>query len=205
MLNITDHATQLLLRIAAASGRLSLGTLESPQSLAGRAPALAAQLPIDQWWLCANVPAGMFRVAERSPLRHLGKVVRGDAGTQYVVLAQQAGPWQNRLVLQLAGKQMREYVSSACEKGFVLSLGLEGGDESLVIPDCRYAQDLVGTEVPVPTAPGELCAIAREACRVAVAMLSPEAVREPGLEPARSVCVSLVASSDVVEQTSRKE
>ena len=199
MLNVADHAAYLLTQLAAASGKLSFATLLSPKDFAERAQRPEVTVPQDQWWLCANVPSSMFRLARKSPLRHMGKVVRGDVGTVYVVLAQQAGDWQNRLVLQLAGHQMQEYLSASYDRGFVLSLGHEERDESLVVPDCRYLQPFVGAELKLANEPSDVYAIAREAMRVAAAMLQPDAVTADDLEAVRHVCVSLVVSKDLSE------
>lgn len=142
MLNVAHHATHLLMQVAVASGKVSFATLQSPSEHAELSRGRAVGLPIDQWWLSANVPAEMFRLAENGALRHLGEFVVGDAGTVYAVLAQQVGPWQHRFVLQVFGKQMREYLSAAYETGFVLSLGHQGQDECLVVPDCTYLHSL---------------------------------------------------------------
>lgn len=204
MLNVADHATQLLTQLAVASGKLSFATLLSPQDFAARAHGRDVRVPRDQWWLCANVPSSMFRLADKTPLRHLGKIVMGDLGTVYVVLAQQAGHWQNRFVLQLAGHQMQEYLSASYDRGFVLSLGHEERDESLVVPDCRYLEPLVGGELKVANETSDVQAIAREAIRVATAMLQPDAITADGLEAVHHVCVSLVVSEDLVERTVAK-
>jgi hypothetical protein len=203
MLNIADHATQLLMQLAMASGKLSFGSLQRPSEVAAHAKHRASGLPTDQWWLCANVPTAMFRTAEGTSLCHLGKLVRGPTGTLYAILAQQAGPWQHRFVLQLVGQQMREYLRAACDRGFILSLAHHGGEESLVVPDCKYLQHVISGEVVACGCP-DWKAVAREACEVAVAMLNPQAVTERCLEAVGNVCVSMVASSDVYERTTRQ-
>jgi hypothetical protein len=202
MVNIADRATHLLMQLAMASGKLSFATLLSPSESAASAQRAGMGQAKDQWWLCANVPSAMFKVADSCRLRHLGKLVRGDAGTLYAVLAQQAGSWQHRFVLQLVGRQMRDYLTAATEKGFVLSLGREGHQESLVVPDCRYLQHLVNGEAVAQSCP-DWKSIAREACGVATAMLNPQTVAEPCLDPARHVCVSLAVSADVAQRATQ--
>lgn len=201
MQNVADQATELFMHLALASGKVTFATLHRASEVAARAKQHAAGLAKDQWWLRTYVPEGMFRCAEKETLRHLGKLVRGNAGTLYAVLAQQAGPWQHRFVLQLVGDQMRQYLQEASRHGFVLSLGHE--EESLIVPDCRYLANLVSETCVVAQSAEDLRAIGREACQVAVAMMACEAVAEPTLMPVRDVCVSIVVSAEVLDRTAR--
>jgi hypothetical protein len=150
----------------------------------------------------------MFAAAETLPLRHLGKVVVTDQGTRYLVLAQQAGAWQHRFLLQVAGRQVLDFLAVSAQAGFDLSLGLAGGDESLLVQDCRFVQPLVGDIDPRGDAAADKMsahALRQEACLLAASLLSPAEVTVEELPVPQHVCVTIVASRELVDAVLKRD
>jgi hypothetical protein len=203
MLNVTDYGIRLLLELAVAADKLCFGSLMSPAHAAREVQGRGMRAPANGWWLCGTLHPAMFGVAQCTPLRHLGKAIVTDAGTTYLVLAQQAPGWQHRFVLQLVGEQMLDYVQAVRRGACELSLGHAHRDESLLVTGCDYLQPLLANGVHVARVPEDLVSLARETCHVAAAMLNPSAIADDALEPVQRVCVSLVASKDVLQNTVR--
>jgi hypothetical protein len=201
MLNVSECGTRLLLELAIAADKLCFGSLMSPAQAAEEVRGRGMTAPSNNWWLCGTLHPAMFCAAECTALRHLGKSFVTVAGTTYVVLAQQAPGWQHRFVLQLVGEQMRDYVEAVRHGACELSLGHAHRDESLLVTGCDYLQPLLASDVHVARVPGDLVRLARETCHVAAAMLNPSAISADALEPVQRVCVSLVASAEVLQCT----
>lgn len=106
MLNVADYGAKLLSELALATDKLSMGLLMDPGQVARTASPLQPEGVSGRWWVCGSLHPRMFAAAQKEPLRHLGKVITTRAGTRYLVLAQQVGEWQHRLMLQLAGRQV---------------------------------------------------------------------------------------------------
>lgn len=113
MLHIAEYGAKLLSHIAVAADKLSLGVLMDPPEVVRTVGPRYPDAVGSRWWVCGNVHRTMFAAAQTTPLHHLGKVIVTPQGTKYLVLAQQAGRWQHRLMLQLAGRQMKDFLSTS--------------------------------------------------------------------------------------------
>ncbi|GAB3766231.1 hypothetical protein GCM10028796_25130 [Ramlibacter monticola] len=200
MLQIADYGAKLLSHIAIAADKLSLGLLMDPEEVVRTVAPRYPDAVSNRWWVCGNLHRGMFAAAQAAPLRHLGKVILTPQGTKYLVLAQQAGAWQHRLMLQLAGRQMRDFLAASLDIGFELSLGCAGEEEGLLVQDCRFVSALLGEmdlqRETVPRMSPHL--LRKEACMVASSLLSPSEVCVEELQVPHHVCVSIVASDELV-------
>lgn len=207
MLDIAEYAARLLTHVAIAADKLSLGVLMDPAEVARTVTPHQHQAASGRWWLCGNLHPQMFAAAAKQPLNHLGKVIVTGQGTRYLVLAQQVGAWQHRLLLQVAGRQVRDFLACSLSAGFELSLGLTGGSESLLVQDCRFVAPLLGRvdlrAEGTPQMPPHR--LRREACTVASALLCPREVTVPQLPAPEHVCVSIVASCELVQAVMDEE
>src|SRR5690606_15511276 len=131
-----------------------------------------------RWWLRGSLHPRMLAAARKEPLRHLGKVISTPSGTHYLVLGQQVGAWQHRLLLQVAGRQVVDFLQESSQVGFDLSLGPATADESLLVSDCRFVSAML-SELELTSA-GALgrCPnrLRQEACEVAMRLLNPDEV-----------------------------
>jgi hypothetical protein len=207
MVHIVEYGAQLVSHIAMAADRLSLGVLMDPAEVERTASAQHCNADSGRWWLCGNMQRRMFEAAQTLPLRHLGKVVVTDQGTKYIVLAQQVGAWQHRVLLQVAGRQVMDFLAASIDAGFDLSLGLTGGDESLLVQDCRFVRSLVGEidargDAAKTMSPHRL---RQEACLLAASLLSPSEVTVPELPVPQHVCVTIVASEELVSAVMKQD
>lgn len=200
MLNVADYGAMLLSELALATDKLSMGLLMDPAQAARTVSPLQPEAVSGRWWVCGSLHPRMFAAGQQEPLRHLGKVITTQAGTRYLVLAQQVGEWQHRLMLQVAGRQIADFVKDSLDGGFDLSLGLAGGDESLLVAECRFVAAMLGGLDLNGAAKPPLSAhqLRQEACRVAVTLLAPGEVTVEELPAPRHICVSMVASSELV-------
>lgn len=200
MSHIAEYGAKLLSHLAVAADKLSLGLLMAPEEVARTVAHHQPDAVSGRWWLCGNMHRRMFSAAQQQPLRHLGRCIVTAEGTRYLVLAQQTGTWQHRLLLQVAGQQVTDFLAASVLAGFDLSLGLTGGDESLLVVDCRFVQPLLGSFDAQGCAIPRLSAhrLRQEACRVATDLLSPSAVTVNELPVPDQVCVSIVASCELV-------
>jgi hypothetical protein len=208
MMHIAEYRAQLLSEMALAANKLSLGILMDPAEVARTIPPKHNAADSGRWWLCGNMHRAMFAAAQKHPVRHLGKVIVTAEGTKYLVLAQQACEWQHRVLLQVAGRQVLDFLGASLEEGFDLSLGLTGGDESLLVQDCRFVKSLVGDIALRDESGGKNISAHRlrqEACMVAVTLLSPAAVTVAELPLPEHVCVSIVASSELVAAVMKED
>lgn len=202
MFHIVEYGAQLLCHIALADERLSLGVLMDPAEVQRTARAHHCNADSGRWWLCGNMHRRMFEAAQTLPLRHLGKVIVTGQGTRYIILAQQVGAWQHRILLQVAGRQVLDFLAAGAQAGFDLSLGLAGGDESLLVQDCKFVPSLVGEADERGDAVAEKMSphkLREEACLLAASLLSPAEVTVEELPMPRHVCVTIVASSELVD------
>ncbi len=207
MFHIAEYGAQVVSHIAMAADRLSLGVLMDPAEVARTVRAHNCDADSGLWWLCGNMHPRMFAAARTLPLRHLGKVIVTDQGTKYLVLAQQAGAWQHRFLLQVAGRQVLDFLAVSVEAGFDLSLGLTGGDESLLVQDCRFVRSLVG-EIDVRGDAAKNMSphrLRQEACMLASSLLSPAEVTVEELPVPQHVCVTIVASTELVSAVTKQD
>lgn len=200
MLHIAEYGAQLISHMAMADDRLSLGVLMDPAEVARTVRVHHCDADNGRWWLCGSMHRRMFAAAQTIPLRHLGKVIVTDQGTKYLVLAQQVGAWQHRVLLQVAGRQVLDFLDVSIDAGFDLSLGLTGGDESLLVQDCRFVRSLVGRNEARGDAARKMSPhrLRKEACMLATNLLSPAEVTVEELSVPQHVCVTIVASSELV-------
>lgn len=115
---------KLLSHVAVAADKLSLGLLMEPEEVARTVAPHQPDAVSGRWWLCGNMHRRMFSAAQQQPLRHLGKCIVTAEGTRYLVIAQQTGTWQHRLLLQVAGQQVTDFLAASVLAGFDLSLGV---------------------------------------------------------------------------------
>jgi hypothetical protein len=200
MLNVADYGAMLLSELALATDKLAMGLLMHPAQVARTVTPVQPDAVSGRWWVCGSLHPRMFAAAQKEPLRHLGKVITTPAGTRYLVLAQQVGEWQHRLMLQVAGRQVADFLKDSLDSGFELSLGLAGGDESLLVAECRFLAPMLGGLDLKSAAMSPLSAhqLRQEACRVAITLLAPDEVTAEELPAPRHTCVSIVASSELV-------
>ena len=208
MFHIAEYGAQVVSHIAMEADRLSLGVLMDPAEVARTVRAHHCGADSRRWWLCGNMHPRMFAAAQTLPLRHLGKVIVTDQGTKYLVLAQQAGAWQHRVLLQVAGRQVLDFLAVSVQAGFDLSLGLAGGDESLLVQDCRFVRTLVGEidsrgdGAAKSMSPHRL---RQEARMLASSLLSPAEVIVEELPIPPHVCVTIVASRELVSAMMKQD
>lgn len=208
MLHIAEYGAQVVSHIAMAADRLSLGVLMDPAEVARAVRAHHCDADSGRWWLCGNIHPRMFAAAQTLPLRHLGRVIVTDQGTKYLVLAQQVGAWQHRMLLQVAGRQVLDFLAVSAQAGFGLSLGLTGGDESLLVQDCRFVQPLVGEIDACGDATAKNMSphkLRVEACLLASSLLSPAEVTVEELPVPQHVCVTIVASRELVSAVMKQD
>lgn len=201
MFHIAEYGAQVVSHIAMEAHRLSLGALMDPAEVANTVTPHQPDAVTGRWWLCGNMHPQMFAAAHTRPLRHLGKVIVTNQGTKYLVLAQQVGAWQHRLLLQVAGRQVLDFLAGSIEVCFDLSLQCIGGDESLLVADCTFVRALVcdmdvqGEAAANNVSPHRL---RQEACMLATSLLRPAEVIVEELTVPQHVCVTIVASRDLV-------
>lgn len=206
MLNVADYGAMLLSELALATDKLAMGLLMDPAQVAYTVRPEQPEAVSGRWWVCASLHPQMFAAAQEEPLQHFGKVIATPEGTRYLVLAQQAGVWQHRLMIQVAGRQVAQFLADSLEAGFDLSLALATGDESLLVADCRFVTAMLdGWELSEAAARGRSAHhLRQEACRIATRLLWPDEVMAEGLPAPTHVCVTIVASSELVAAVVQK-
>ena len=200
MLNVADYGAKLLSELAMAADKLTLGQLMDPAQVRRTVGPLQPEAVSGRWWIGGSLHPRMFAAAQEEQLRHLGKVIATPEGTRYLVLGQQVGAWQHRLMLQVAGRQVVDFLQASLHAGFDLSLGLATGDESLLVSECRFVSVMLdGVNLQDAVTPRlSPHRLRQEACRVAMRLLCPDEVAAEGLPVPQQVCVSIVASSELV-------
>lgn len=198
-MNVAEYGDAILLDIATATNKLSRGVLMDPDEVARAVSPREPDVVSGNWWLCGTLHPGMFAAIAKSPVRHLGKVIVTAGGTRYLVLAQQVGRWQHRFMLQVAGRQMQQFIRACMDRGFEMSLGHAQEDESFLIQDCQFAHPLLGDCLTAVAPQMGAQELRQEACSVAAVLLTPGEVGVEELPAAQHVCVTIVASSDLAD------
>lgn len=199
MLHIAEYGAMLLSELALAADKLSLGCLMHPVEVKRKVSERHLVAPTGRWWLCGNLHPDMFAAAQEQDLRHLGKEMVSFQGIRYLVLAQQIGQWQHRLLLQVAGREVKDFLAQSVNAGFELSLGLAGSDESLLVPECRFVRPLLGeVESNLETHGWSAHELRKDACLMAASLFAPEELTHEELQVPKQVCVSIVSSRELI-------
>jgi hypothetical protein len=120
-------------------------------------------------------------------------------GLPYLVLAQQAGHWQHRLVIQLRGEPVRAFSRAVHGTACGLLLGNAGGPDTMYAALPGELRSLMPPPKAIAPALGNPRWALRNCMDVVGQMLHPPAVAEAGMPQVRDICVSVVLPAELYE------
>jgi hypothetical protein len=146
------------------------------------------------WYLLGVTHPDWFTLAGSETIVHLGCTYAGSQGTTFVVLAQQVGCWQHRLVLPLVGEDVRAFMAYVQGEPVRFALGSQGSTSTLFLTGPRYLNQVMPQGLVVSAVPDTLVDVLGETCAAVAALMRPSALWDAALPKVEHVCLSIVQS-----------